>query len=175
MKIKSLLFTLLCLFVTNISIQAQNSLAEGTKITMANDTKKDISEIEVGDVVLSFDIKDKVYEEVKVKSIEKLMYYRLVRITLESGVQLTMTGGYPIWAEKGWIAVDPYLTNTSNGQYKDEKRCQIGDFVLFYNVTSTDFVEISVIQGIMNPTQTYLIELEGNGAIIANGFLVGQK
>lgn len=174
MKIKTLLFTLFCLFAFSIGVKAQNSLAMGTQITMADDTKKDIDQIVAGDIVLSFNIKDKVYEEVKVKSIEQIMYYRLVRVTLESGVQLTMTGGYPIWAEKGWISVDPYQTNTS-GLYKNVKRCQIGDFVLFYNITSTDFVELSTIQGIMEPTQTYMIELEGEGAIIANGFLVGQK
>lgn len=102
------------------------------------------------------------------------MFYRLVRVTLESGVQLTMTGDYPIWAEKGWISVDPEMTK-ENGRYKNVKRSMLGDFVLFYNVTSTDFVELSTIQGIMEPTQTYMIELEGDGTIIANGLLVGQK
>ncbi|MBK5720555.1 hypothetical protein JGH11_06695 [Dysgonomonas sp. Marseille-P4677] len=174
MKIKTLFFTLLCLLVFNNSVRAQSSLATGTQITMANDTKKAIDEIVVGDIVLSFNIKDKVYEEDKVKSIEKIMYYRLVRVTLESGVQLTMTADYPIWAEKGWISVDPDQTS-ANGRNIDVKRCQIGDFVLFYNITSTDYIELSTIQGVMEPTQAYMIELEGRGTIIANGFLVGQK
>ena len=174
MKFKALLFTLSCLLAFSIGTRAQSSLASGTQITMADDTKKAIDKIEVGDVVLSFNTKDKVYEEVKVKSIEKVMYYRLVRVALESGVQLTMTGDYPIWAEKGWISVDPDQTNAKD-RYTNVRRCHIGDFVLFYNITSTDFVELSTIQGVMGPTQAYSIELDGGDAIIANGFLVGQK
>ncbi|GAB6121212.1 hypothetical protein JCM30204_23610 [Dysgonomonas termitidis] len=158
-----------------MSVAAQSSsLAAGTKITMFDDKKKNIENLEVGDIVLSFNIKDKVYEEKKVKSINKIMYNRLVRVTLSSGVQLTMTSDCPFLAEKGWVSVDPELTK-SNKKYPDVKRCQLGEFALFYNVTSTDYVEITVIQGIMEPTQTYIIELEGDGAIIANGFLVGQN
>lgn len=174
MRIKSLLFTLLCSFVFCFAAKAQSALAEGTQIIMADDTKKPIEEIEAGDVILSFNLKDKVYEEAKVKSIQKVMFYRLIRVTLESGVQLTMTGDYPIWAEKGWISVDPEMTK-ENGRYKDVKRSMLGDFVLFYNVASTDFIELSTIQGIMEPTQAYIIELDGDGTIIANGLLVGQK
>ncbi|MBF0648247.1 hypothetical protein IR083_05420 [Dysgonomonas sp. GY75] len=175
MKIRFFLFTLTCFFILSVSMVAQStSLAAGTKITMFDDKKKNIETLEVGDVVLSFNTKDKVYEEKKVKSINKRMYSRLVRVTLNSGIQLTMTSDCPFLAEKGWVSVDPELTK-SNKKYTDVKRCQIGEFALFYNVTSTDYVEISVIQGIMDPTQTYIVELEGDGAIVANGFLVGQN
>jgi intein/homing endonuclease len=155
-------------------VAQSSSLAVGTKITMFDDKKIDIENLEVGDIILSFNIKDKVYEEKKVKSIKKIMYNRLVRVTLNSGIQLTMTSDCPFLAEKGWVSVDPELTK-SNTKYTDVKRCQSGEFALFYNVTSTDYVEITVIQGIMEPTQTYIVELEGDGAIIANGFLVGQN
>lgn len=175
MKLRFFLFTLACFLMSNMSMVGQSSsLAAGTKITMFDDKKKSIENLEVGDIVLSFNIKEKVYEEKKVKSINKIMYSRLVRVTLNSGVQLTMTNDCPFFAEKGWVSVDPEQTKV-NKKYADVKRCQIGEFALFYNVTSTDYVEISVIQGIMDPTQTYIIELEGDGAIIANGFLVGQN
>lgn len=175
MKIRFFLFTLACFLILSVSMVAQSSsLAAGTKITMFDDKKKNIENLEVGDVVLSFNTQDKVYEEKKVKNISKIMYNRLVRVTLNSGVQLTMTSDCPFLAEKGWVSVDPELT-MSNKKYTDVKRCQIGEFALFYNVTSTDYVEITVIQGIMDPTQTYIVELEGDGAIVANGFLVGQN
>ncbi|WP_029904289.1 Hint domain-containing protein [Prevotella sp. 10(H)] len=173
MKIRVFLFTLTCFFVLGMGINAQNSsLAAGTKITMFDDKKKNIEELEVGDVVLAFNIKEKVYEEKKVGNINKIMYNRLVRVSLESGMQLTMTIDTPIWAEKGWVSVDPELTKMGN-KFPDVQTCKIGEYAFYYNITSTDYVEITVIQGIMEPTQTYTIELEGGGALIANGFIVG--
>ncbi|MDR1883802.1 MAG: hypothetical protein LBR26_13620 [Prevotella sp.] len=175
MKIRSFLFTFACLLASNTGMIAQSgSLAAGTKITMFDDKKKNIENLEVGDAVLSFNTKDKVYEEKKVKSIKKIMYNRLVRVTLESGMQLTMTGDCPFLAEKGWVSVDPG-PDEPDKKYTGVKPCRTGEFTLFYNVTSTDYVEITAIQGIMAPTQTYMVELEGNGAIIANGFLAGQN
>ncbi len=100
---------------------------------------------------------------------------RLVRITLESGVQIVLTVDYPVLGEKGWVSVDPNRT-MMNKKYTEVQRCNIGEYVLFYNVTSTDFVELTVIQGgVLDPVQTYTLELEdaAESALVANGFLVG--
>lgn len=174
MRIKFFLLTLVCSFMFALNMSAQTSLAAGTQITMSDDSKKNVENIKVGDVVLVFNNKDKVYEEKTVKSINNIMLNRLVRITLETGMQITMTVDYPIWGEKGWMSVDPNRT-MMNKKYTDVNRCSAGEYVLFYNVTSSDFVEVTVVQGILDPMQTYAIELEGDegGALIANGFLVG--
>lgn len=174
MRIKLFLSTLVCLFVFSLNIKAQTSLAAGTQITMSNDAKKNIENIKAGDLVLAFNTKDKVYEEKKVKSINNVMLNRLVRITLETGMQIILTADYPILGEKTWVSVDPNRT-MMNKKYEEVQRCNIGEFVLFYNVTSTDYVEMTVIQGILDPMQTYIIELEDapESALIANGFLVG--
>ncbi len=173
MKLKKTAYSFLCFLLLGLNINAQTGLAAGTKITMADDKKKNIETIEVGDKVLSFNHNDRVYEDLKVKSINKVMLSRLARIVLETGMQITLSTDYPIWAEKGWVSVDPELTKT-NKKYSKIKSCEIGDFLLFYNISSTDYVELNVIQGILEPIQTYKIELEGEGAIVANGFLVGQ-
>lgn len=174
MRINFFLFILVCSFVFSLNMNAQTSLAAGTQITMGDDTKKNVETIKAGDVVLVFNNKDNVYEEKKVKSINEVMLNRLVRVTLQTGIQLTLTVDYPLWGEKGWVSVDPNRT-MMNKKYEEVYRCNVGEYILFYNVTSTDYVEVSVIQGILDPMKTYSIELEedGGGALIANGFLVG--
>ncbi|MBD8389997.1 Hint domain-containing protein [Dysgonomonas sp. BGC7] len=174
MKIKTFFFALVCLFILSLSMNAQSSLAAGTRITMADDSKKNIEKIIAGDKILVFNIKDKVYEEKKVKGIKNVMQNRLIRITLETGANITGTIENPIYAEKGWASVDPNRTRT-NEKYGNTQRLNIGEFVLYYNTTTTDYVEVSVIQGILDPVQTFNIELEDSseGAFIANGFLVG--
>lgn len=175
MKLKIFFITLICFFLFNSGISAQFRLAEGTLITMADDSKKNIEKIRIGDIVLAFNTKDRVYEEKKVKSINRVMINRLVRIMLETGMHVTMSVDYPIWGEKGWISIDPEMTKLDTA-FGNVKRGQEGDFVLFYNVTSTDYVELTAVRGILDPTQTYEIELEdGSLAIIANGFLLGQN
>jgi len=160
--------------VFGLNIKAQTSIAAGAQITMSDDTKKNIENIKVGDKVLAYNTKDKVYEEKTVKAVNKIMMNRLVRMTLESGMQIIFTVDYPVLGEKNWVSVDPNRT-MMNKRYPEVHQCNIGEYLLYYNVTSTDFVEITVIQGILDPMQTYIIELEdaAENALIANGFIVG--
>ncbi len=79
----------------------------------------------------------------------------------------------PFLAEKGWVSVDPAFTR-ENAKYADVLQCNVGDFALFYNVTSTDFVEVTIVQGILEPIQTYVIGVgEDDMLLVANGLLVG--
>lgn len=174
MKLKIFLFTLTSFLLINITAKAQFGLAAGTQIEMADDTKKKVDNIIAGDMVLVYNTIDNVYEGKKVKSVSKVLLNRLIRVTLETGAQITMTVDYPLWAEKGWASIDP-AQSMANKRYSKIQKCNIGEFLLFYNVTSSDYVEVTVVQGILDPTYTYSIELEGEGALIANGFLVGQN
>lgn len=175
MKIRAFFITLTCLFVFNIGAKSQFMLAEGTQITMADDFTKDVQLLKVGDIVLAFNNTDKVYEEKKVKSVKNTLISRFVRVTIETGMQIIMTADTPIWAERGWVSVDSQWTKDTNNKYANIKPCVIGEFALFYNITSTDYVEISIIQGLTKPMMGYEVELEGGGSIVANGFLIGHN
>lgn len=157
---------------------AQTSLAEGTQITMADDTRRTIESVREGDVVLCFNANDMVYTEKKVTKISRILHNRLVLVALDNKAKLTMTIGTPMYAEKGWVSVDAPFTRTYP-KYSGAKSCEPGDFLLYYNKTSTDYVDVRVIQGIMDPMEAYTIEVENNGenpiAIVANGFLIGLE
>ena len=162
------------LLLLSLGAKAQFMFAEGTPIVMANDTEIKVEKLIVGDVVLVFNEKDKVYEEKKVKGITSSMLNRFVSITLETGKQITLTSDSPIYAEKGWISLNPEQTK-ANDKYKTVSICTQDDFILFYNVESSDYIEIHTIRGILEAKRAYAIELEGEGTIVANGFLVGQN
>ncbi len=174
MKIKLFLSALVCFLMFGFNLTAQTGIAAGAEITMNDDTKKNIENLKAGDLVLAFNTKDNVYEEKAVKSVTNVLMNRLINVRLESGVQIMITLDQPVYGEKGWVSVDPERTKMNN-KYADVQRCEIGEYILFYNVTSTDFVEVSAIQGVMEPIQTYVIELEdgAENALVANGFLVG--
>lgn len=172
MKIKRLFIIAFALSFFSLAVSAQSNLAEGTRITMADDSEKNVEDILVGDIVLAFNEKDKVYEEKKVKNITKTMMNRFVRVILETGKQVTVTADTPIFAEKGWTSLDPEWT-MENDKYKNVQLCNPDEFVLFYNVESSDYIEIYAIKGILEAKNAYSIELEDGSVIVANGFLVG--
>lgn len=172
MKIKHLFIILFTLSLFSSTVRAQSMLAEGTRIAMADDSEKKIEDVLVGDIVLVFNEKDKVYEEKKVKNVTKTMVNRFVRVILETGKQITLTASTPIFAEKGWTSLDPEWT-MENDKYKKVQLYNPDDFVLFYNVDSSDYIEIYAIKGVVEPKNAYTIELEEGQTIVANGFLVG--
>jgi hypothetical protein len=173
MKEKILILTLISLFALNINMNAQSYVAIGTQITMSDDTRKSVDRISVGDIVLSYNHTKDEYEKKTVKSLDKLMFNRLVRIVLENKMQILVTSEYPFWSERGWISVDPEMTPVQNPRYTDVKQCNIGDYLKFYDILTTGSERVGIIEGILEPITAYNVQLEGGGAIIANGFIIG--
>jgi hypothetical protein len=147
---------------------------------MADDTRKSVDNIAVGDVVLSYDYTKKVYEKKKVTFIDKVMYSRMVRLVLENKRQILTSSDLPFWGEEGWVSTNPELSAESP-LYKDivyvylPKEANVGNYLYYYDVLSTSSDRIAFIEGIMEPMMTYTIQIEGGGAIIANSFIIGTN
>lgn len=174
MKTNVLLLTIISLFAFNLGSNAQSRIAVGTWVIMGDDTRKSVDNIAVGDVVLSYDNTKKVYEKKKVTSIDKIMYSRMVRLVLENKLQILTSSDLPFWGEKGWISTNPELT-AENTLYKDIRENKVGDYLYYYDVLSTSSDRVAFVEGIMEPMMAYAIQIEGGGAIIANGFIVGTN
>lgn len=174
MKSKVLLFTILSILIFSLSASAQSYLAAGTQITMEDDTRKAIEDITIGDIVLSYNVTDQVYEKKTVTSTDKIMFGRTVRIVLDNGLQVLTTSDYPFWGERGWLSVDSELT-AEYPKYESVKATDIGDYLYFYDILTTSSERISIIEGIMEPIMTYSITIEGGGAIVGNGFILGTE
>ncbi|GAB6008946.1 Hint domain-containing protein [Dysgonomonas reticulitermitis] len=174
MKTNVLLLMLACLFAFNLSINAQSRIAIGTWVVMADDTRKNVDNIAVGDVVLSYDYTKKVYEKKKVTSIDKVMYSRMVRLVLENKRQILASSDLPFWGEEGWVSTNPELS-AENPLYKDIKEAKTGNYLYYYDILSTSSDRIAFVEGIMEPMMAYTIQIEGGGAIIANSFIIGTN
>lgn len=172
MKSRIFLFTLLAMFGFCLNAYSQSYVVGSTQVTMADDTRKSIENIAVGDVVLSYDVKEGVYQKKKVTGTDKIMFGRTLRIVLDNGLQILTTSDYPFWGERGWLSVDTELTS-ENPKYESVKETQIGDYMYFYDILTTSSERVAIIEGIMEPMMTYNITIEGGGTIIANGFIIG--
>lgn len=174
MKTNVLLLMLSCFFAFNLSINAQSRVAIGTWVVMGDDSKKNVDDIAVGDIVLSYDYTKKVYEKKKVTSIDKVMYSRMVRLVLENKLQILTSSDLPFWGENGWTSTNPEIS-AENHLSKDVKEVKAGNYLYYYDVLSTSSDRIAFVEGIMEPMMAYAIQIEGGGAIIANSFIVGTN
>lgn len=174
MKTNILLLILSFLFAFNLSSNAQSRVAIGTWIVMADDTKKNVDDIQIGDVVLSYDCTKKVYEKKKVTSIDKIMYSRMVRLVLENKLQILTSSDLPFWGETGWVSTNPE-SSTESDLSQNVKEIKVGNYLYYYDVLSTSSDRVAFVEGITESMMAYAIQIEGGGAIIANSFIVGTN
>lgn len=149
-------------------------LAVGTQITMWNDTLKDVENIQVGDSVMSFNIATRSYVARKVKQVYNVLHSRMLRITLANDMQILTTYDHPFLSITGWKSFDPERTMNYK-RYDKVESYKIGDNLSYYDILSTSYSQIKSIESIDVPIQTYTLMLDGEGAFIANSFLVGQE
>lgn len=174
MKTNILLLILSCFFAFNFSANAQNRVAIGTWVIMGDDSKKNVDDVVVGDVLLSYDYTKKAYEKKKVTHINKIMYGRMVRLVLENKLQILTSSDLPFWSENGWVSTNPEFS-AENHLSKDVKEIKAGDYLYYYDVFSTSSDRVAFVEGIMEPMMAYSIQIEGGGAIIANSFIIATN
>ena len=78
---------------------------KGTMVRLSDGTEKDISEVVVGDTVLSYDTSSQECEENKVEEVYTRDYTGvLVTFEMENGVKITTTDNHPFFVVgKGWV------------------------------------------------------------------------
>lgn len=150
-------------------------LGKGTQITMSDLKKKNIEDIQTGDTVLSYNIKYKSFETKTVKYIHKIEHNNLLRLKFKNSEIIT-TNDHPFLSNDGWKSFNPTKTKTYN-RYKEESLTEykVGDIILAHSENTQIEKKIESIETLSNVMQTYTIELDGDGAFIANGLIVGQE
>ena len=184
MKKKYSVLILLCLCISFATAQTKsnqnrnkdnyNCLAEGTQILMANEEMTNIENIRKGNTVIVFDPVKLVYTTRQVKNIKRYAHARVYRLTLKDGTQIVTTEGYPFLTPDGWKSLSPDKTMT-NEKYDEVWEYGIGDDIYIYDTDLGSTSKLVMIEGIIETTRTYSIELDGEGAFVANYMLVGQE
>jgi hypothetical protein len=140
---------------------------EGTKITMADGSEKDIENVQVGEYVIGRDGKAEVYE------LENPIREDYYIVSLEDNTELKVTNEHPIYSrdskEEGWFSIIPEAT--WNDAKMDVNRLTEDSEVLTLN----GWTNIKEIKHINEKVQTYNLKAVEGSTFYAEGILVHNK
>lgn len=161
-------------FANNILVHNRFCFVAGTKITVENGEVKNIEEIQIDDVVLSYNEKTNQQEYNKVITAHTPTHDDLVEYTLSNGVKITSTFDHPFYVNGLTLAsYSPELTNIRYQSLGDVVKINVGDELKSQNDEKISIVSIEEKEPI--PTQTYIFGVENNNNFYANGVLVHNK
>jgi intein/homing endonuclease len=146
----------------------------GTKITMEDGSEKNIEEICIDDVVLSYNEEKGIIEPKKVVNLNSPIHDDLVKYTLSNGDKIISTFDHPYYVNGLQLA--SYKPNWTNKRYDlptEVISIKVGDE---FNLLNESRVKIeSILELDRVDTQTYIFSVDGNRNFYANGILVHNK
>jgi len=150
-------------------------LAKGTRITMSDLTRKDIEDIKIGDMVLSYNLNSKSFESKKVICLNKVNHDNLLRLKFKER-EIIATNDHPFLSSDGWKSFEPKKTKNYKRYYSvSVNKYKVGDLLYFHDAGKQVQEKIEAINTVSDTMETYTLELDGDGAFIANGLIVGQE
>lgn len=146
----------------------------GTKVTMSDNTTKNIEDIVIGDEVLSFNETNTSIEPKQVIDLNSPIHNDMVKYVFSNGTNITCTFDHPLYivGEEHMVLASykPELTTERYNLGREIHQIQIGDAVSLMSVSITDIIELPA-----EDTQTYIITVEDNHNFYANEILVHNK
>lgn len=106
----------------------------GTKILMQDNSYKNIEDVKVGEMVLSYDEKTGKQVASKVLELEAPIRDHMCEITFSQGLSLKLTNEHPIFTDQGWKSINPTETLKENSALFVRK-LEKGDKVFFADST----------------------------------------
>ncbi|MDI9312775.1 MAG: hypothetical protein QM535_21375 [Limnohabitans sp.] len=149
-------------------------IGKGSKVSLANETLKNIELIEIGNKVLSYNFNSKTTEIVTVEKTAKSYHTIINRLTFSNGLTVDCTTDHPIFTKKsGWSSVDFKQTflnyNVQVGQLEEGQEC----LTLIDNKLS--FATLISIDTLFGDFEMYDISGGQNHCFFANGILVHDE
>ncbi len=146
-----------------------------TKVTLANDLLKPISELQVGDTILGYDEIKGVLTKTVVEEITIAIHDNLVRLNFEDR-SIIATNDHPFYLANGeWVSLFPEQTNLYLN-ITQTKPMKIGDdfqLLLDGNINNLKLLSIEPLDG---EYKTYTINRLNKGQIFfANAVMVGVE
>jgi hypothetical protein len=147
----------------------------GTQITLSNGDTKNIEDIVVGDVVVSYNEESGIQEHKEVVKLQSPIHDDLVKYTFSNGSEITCTYDHPLYVND--LTLSSYKSEWTNERYdlpSVVSEIKVGDFV--YPIDGDVNVEIISIEELPRvETQTYIFSVDGNRNFYANEILVHNK
>lgn len=161
-------------FANNILVHNRFCFVSDTIITIENNKTKYIQDIEVGDLVLSYNEKTMMKEYNKVTHVYKPNHDDLVEYVLSNGIKITSTFDHPFYVNDYILSsYSPDLTNKKYDNLSEVIKINVGDYMNSVEGEKISIVEINEKERIV--TQTYIFTVENNNNFYANGVLVHNK
>jgi hypothetical protein len=161
-------------YANNILTHNKTCFIKGTKILVSGGLEKNIEDIEIGDLVLSFNEKIKQHEYKRVVNTYQPIHNDLVRYTFSNNISITSTFDHPYYVNG--LELASYKPDWTNHRYNlpsNVKQIMIGDSVLLSSGERLSIKSIEELDKI--DTQTYIISVEDNRNFYANDILVHNK
>ena len=154
-----------------------------TKITMSDNTLKNIEDVEIGDEVISWNEETKKLSTAKVIKLKRPIHKNMVTIEWEHGVT-TNTFDHPFYSvtKNEWISYKPELT-LDRYDFDDVQQLEVGNPInpigdiglsLDKNNKLVESKILSIKENI-EEIQTYIFELDKDNTFFANGILTHNK
>lgn len=141
---------------------------KSSKVTMSENTYKNIEDLQMGDKVLSYDEKTKTFFEDEIVSLEYSMHNNYIEYDF-GDKKIVATDDHPFLSTKGFVSLSPNSSKKYKG-YEDIEKIKIGD-ILIFNDENRELKNIKVLnKKEMGYTITKL--KEGN-TFIVEGAVVG--
>ena len=161
-------------FANDVLVHNRACFISGTKVLMANGVEKNIEEINVGDLVLSYNEIINVVEEREVTEVNSPIHDDLVKYILSDDTEIISTFDHPFYVNG--LKLASYRPKWTNERYDislEVTQINIGDKLAKPNREILEIVSITELERIN--TQTYIISVDGNRNFYANGVLVHNK
>ena len=144
----------------------------GTKITLEDNTQKNIENVEIGDVVLSYNFNSNTVEKQKVRGVGARKIDTTVKYTFEDDEILESTLDHPMYSRQiGWVSQNPLFTSNVYGL--NTKKSEVGVKILKDDNTESSIKSIEII---LEPVIVYNVKVvENNHNFFANNRLVHNR
>jgi intein/homing endonuclease len=139
---------------------------------MSDISYKNVEDVKIGDVVLSYNFSTSKVEPQKVKGIGSKMVNKIVRYTFDDNSILESTLDHPLYSSQiGWVSMDSDFTMEVYGlQTKD---AEVGMTIFKQDGTNPTITSIEIIN---EPTIVYNVKtVENNHNFFANNLLVHNR
>lgn len=145
---------------------------KGTKISMFDNTNKNIEDIEIGDIVVTYNEETKEQEPGEVTNIASPVKSNIIEYKLSNNTTIKSTTCHPYWVvNKGWSSFNPLLTK----ELYDFNVNQIEQSDILLTLDNKEVIVDKITELITKEVTTYNLEILGNHTYYANNILVHNK
>lgn len=148
-------------------------LLKGSKILLSNNTIKNIEDVNIGDIVISYDFENSKKSESIVTKTFSPLKNDIIKILLSNDNCIDCTTSHPIWSNNRneWVSYNPEITK----KYMGLDTLKLNDNDIFVDIDGNEVSILEIIVVSSDFINTYDISVEPFNNYYANNILVHNK